>query len=92
MNPFVWLLLTLIDLFRYVLIATIILSWLESFNIINYNSPVVRQIDNALRSITDPVLAPIRRVLPPMGGLDFSPIVLFILLAFVQRYIYYYIL
>ncbi|MBG1233519.1 YggT family protein [Aestuariivirga litoralis] len=92
MNPFIWLLLEIISIYRWVLIATIVLSWLLAFNIINYGNQFVRQVDQVLRVLTEPVLAPIRRILPSISGLDFSPIVLFILLAFLEQAVIYYLL
>ena len=91
MNPFIWLLLELIRLYRYVVIASVVLSWLASFNIINYGNPIVRQIGHAIAAMTDPLLNPIRRVIPSLGGLDFSPIVLFIGLQFLEQFIWYYL-
>ncbi len=91
MNPFIWLVLELIRLYRYVVIASVVLSWLASFNIINYGNPVVRQIGHAIAAMTDPLLNPIRRVIPSLGGLDFSPIVLFIGLQFLEQFIWYYL-
>lgn len=91
MNPFVWLLFQLIDLYFYVILATVIISWLSAFNIINSGNPTVRQINSVLRQLTEPLLAPIRRVLPNLGGLDFSPIVLLLGLQFLKRAIVYYV-
>ena len=91
MNPFIWLLFQLIDLYFYVILATVIISWLTAFNIINYGNPYVRQINSVLRILTEPVLAPIRKILPNLGGLDFSPIVLLLGLQFLKRAIVYYI-
>jgi YggT family protein len=91
MNPFIWLLFQLIDLYFYVILATVIISWLTAFNIINSGNPYVRQINGVLRQLTEPLLAPIRRVLPNLGGLDFSPIVLLLGLQFIKRAIVYYI-
>jgi YggT family protein len=91
MNPFIWLLFQLIDLYFYVILATVIISWLTAFNIINSGNPYVRQINGVLRQLTEPLLAPIRRILPNLGGLDFSPIVLLLGLQFIKRAIVYYI-
>ena len=91
MNPFIWLLFQLIDLYFYVILATVIISWLTAFNIMNQSNPYVRQINNVLRTLTEPVLAPIRRILPNLGGLDFSPIVLLLGLQFIKRAIVYYV-
>lgn len=92
MNPFIWLLLNLIDLYWYIILATVIISWLMAFNIINYGNPYVRQANSVLRTLTEPVLGPIRRVLPSLGGLDFSPIVVLFALEFLRQAIIYYML
>ena len=92
MNPFIWLLLNLIDLYWYIILATVIISWLMAFNIINYGNPYVRQANSVLRTLTEPVLGPIRRVLPNLGGLDFSPIVVLFALEFLRQAIIYYML
>jgi YggT family protein len=91
MNPFIWLLFTLMDLYFYVILATVVISWLSAFNIVNSSNPYVRQINYALSTLTEPVLRPIRRVLPNFGGLDFSPIVLLLGLQFLKRLIVYYV-
>jgi YggT family protein len=64
-----------------------VLSWLFAFNIVNVNNPTVRQISYGLQRMTDPLLSPIRRILPSMGGLDLSPIILLILLEFLRQLI-----
>ena len=91
MNPFIWLLFQLIDLYFYVILATVIISWLSAFNIINSGNPYVRQINGVLNLLTEPVLKPIRRILPNLGGLDFSPVILLLGLQFVKRAIVYYV-
>jgi YggT family protein len=90
MNPFLWLILTVIDLYFWVILATVILSWLVGFNIVNASNPYVRQIGYALRRLTEPLLGPIRRRLPDLGGIDVSPIVLLLLLQVVRYFIGYY--
>lgn len=62
--------------YYYVVIAAVIFSWLLAFNVINYSNPIVRSIWQAINALTEPFLAPIRRALPNMGGLDLSPLVL----------------
>jgi len=92
MNPFIWLILEIVSIYRYVLIGTIILSWLLALDILNYRNNFVRQADEILHRLTDPVLEPIRRILPALGGFDFSPIVFFLILGFIERYIRRYLL
>ena len=90
LNPFLWLILTVIDIYFWIILATVILSWLVAFNVVNASNPYVRQIGFALKRLTEPLLAPIRRRLPDLGGMDISPIVLLILLQFVRYFIGYY--
>ena len=77
----------LVGLYIFILIAMIIFSWLQAFNIINTRNPIVYQIVKTLHMLTEPVLAPIRRILPPLGGLDLSPIVVFFGLQFLQTFV-----
>lgn len=70
----------LIDLYSLVVLASVILSWVS----VPPDHPFVR----AVRSLTEPVLEPIRRVLPTLGGLDFSPMVLLIGLQFLRRLVF----
>jgi YggT family protein len=69
----------------------VIMSWLLAFNVVNIHHPFVRQVTYFLTRLTEPLLAPIRRVLPNLGGLDLSPVVLFIALLFVERLIIHYL-
>ena len=89
-NPFLWLILTLLKLYFYVILASVIMSWLVGFNVINGSNPYVRQIGYALHRLTEPLLGPIRRFLPDLGGIDISPIFLLLGLQFVQYLIIYY--
>ncbi|MGB9141643.1 MAG: YggT family protein [Aestuariivirga sp.] len=89
-NPFLWLILNLLNLYFYVILASVIMSWLIGFNVINGANPYVRQIGYALNRLTEPLLGPIRRFLPDLGGLDISPIILLLALQFVQYLIVYY--
>ena len=90
MNPFIWLILTIIGIYKWVVIAMVIMSWLLAFNVVNIHNPFVRQVTYFLTRLTEPLLAPIRRVLPNLGGLDLSPVVLFIGLLFLERLIIHY--
>jgi YggT family protein len=90
MNPFIWLVLTILDIYFWIIIATVVMSWLVAFNVINGANPYVRQVGYALRRLTEPLLGPIRRFLPDLGGIDVSPIVLLIALQFIQYLIIYY--
>ena len=80
-----WLFNTVIDLYIFVIIAWIVMSWLIALNVVNTSNPLVGQVELALDALTAPVLRPIRRVIPVIGGFDFSALVLVILLGFIQR-------
>ena len=77
--------LIVLDLYIWLLIASAILSWLIAFNVVNTRNQLVAMIADVLYRLTEPVLAPIRRILPNFGGLDISPIVVILLLIFVNR-------
>mgnify|MGYP006277105987 CR=1 FL=1 len=82
MNPILWLVHTVINIYFWIILAMVIMSWLVAFGIVNRSNPYVRQIGYALDRLTDPLLRPIRRVLPDLGGIDISPIILLIGLQF----------
>ncbi|MDP6350868.1 MAG: YggT family protein [Alphaproteobacteria bacterium] len=75
----------LIGLYIWVFILSAILSWLVAFNVINTSNRFVYSVGNALYRLTEPVLKPIRRYLPNLGGIDLSPVVAIIGLIFVQN-------
>jgi YggT family protein len=84
--------LLVLQLYVWLLIAAAILSWLIAFNVVNTHNQVVAMIADFLYKITEPVLRPIRSVLPNLGGIDISPIVVILIIFFLQnviaRYIY----
>ncbi len=81
------LILRILDIYSYVIIATAIMSWLLAFDVINFRNDFVRSIWNFLNALTEPLLRPIRRILPNLGGIDVSPIILLLLLMFLQELI-----
>jgi YggT family protein len=66
----------LIQLYIYVIVFGVILSWLMAFGVVNPNNNFVSSLAQALYAVTEPVLAPIRRALPDLGAIDISPVVL----------------
>ena len=82
---FLWLITTLIQIYIWLLIAQAVLSWLIAFGIVNRHNRIVGTIEDFLWRITEPALRPIRRILPNLGGIDISPMILILLLLFVQR-------
>jgi YggT family protein len=88
MRSILWLIDTVITLYIYILIASAILSWLVAFNVVNMRNPVVAQIGEFLYRITEPALRPIRNILPNLGGIDISPIILILGLFFIRNLIF----
>lgn len=80
-----------LDLYVWLLIASAILSWLIAFNVVNTRNQFVSAVAEFLYRITEPVLAPIRNLLPSLGGLDISPIILILIIMFIERVILYYV-
>ena len=83
--------LVVLQLYVYVIIAAAILSWLVAFNVVNRHNDVVRSIWNFVTALTEPLLRPIRNVIPNFGGIDISPVILLLLIFFLQRVIEEYI-
>jgi len=90
MNPIIWLLTTVLDLYMMVIFAWVILGLLLYFKIANRTHPLVYQLNYALNRMVLPALRPIRRYLPDMGGVDVSPVILIIGLKFAQYCLIYY--
>jgi YggT family protein len=74
----------LLTLYIYIIIAYAVMSWLIAFNVVNTRNQFVRTVLDFLYRITEPVLRPIRRVLPDLGGIDISPIVVWLIIIFIQ--------
>jgi YggT family protein len=85
------IILIVLDLYVWLLIASAILSWLIAFNVVNTRNQVVASIGEFLYRITEPALRPIRNLMPNLGGLDISPIIVILIIMFIQRVIQYYI-
>jgi YggT family protein len=81
--------LLVLELYVYLLVASAILSWLIAFNVVNTRNQFVAAVAEFLYRITEPVLAPIRSFLPNLGGLDISPIILILIILFIQKVIAY---
>jgi len=77
----------ILNLVWWVFLIMIIMSWLISFNVINTRNQFVANVWRIINQITDPILRPIRRIIPPLGGLDLSPIIVFIIIFFLQQLI-----
>jgi YggT family protein len=81
-----------LQLYIWVVIAAAIFSWLVAFNVVNTRNQFVGAIGEFLYRVTEPVLRPIRNMLPNLGGIDISPIILFLIIIFIQYVIELYIL
>jgi len=80
-------LLLALDIYWWLIIASAIFSWLFAFNVINGRNQFVATIGDFLYRVTEPALRPIRRIMPDLGGIDISPIILLLLLFFVRQLI-----
>jgi len=85
MGPLISFIVYLIQLYIWVVIASAILSWLIAFNVVNTNNRVVLAIADTLYRLTEPALRPIRNILPNLGGIDISPVILILFLLFIQN-------
>lgn len=84
MQELIGFIATLVGLYKIILVAAVIMQLLLQFNVLPYNNPMVRSIYQGLYAVTEPALAPIRRRLPRTSGLDFAPLVLLIILMFIE--------
>jgi YggT family protein len=84
MGSLLIILLFVINIIWWIVIIHVIMSWLISFNVLNRNQPLVWQIWSGLNRLLEPIYGPIRRVLPDMGGLDLSPLVVLVILYAIQ--------
>jgi YggT family protein len=81
-----------LEIYIWLLIAAAILSWLVAFNVVNTRNQVVATIGDFLFRITEPALRPIRNLLPDLGGIDISPVILILIIIFIRYVIQLYIL
>jgi YggT family protein len=91
MRPILDVILILLQMYMYIVIAAVILSWLIAFNVINTRNHIVAMIAEFLYRVTEPVFRPIRNILPNLGGIDFSPLIVLLIIYVIQRYIADYI-
>jgi YggT family protein len=86
-----YLVLQILKLYYYVVLANVVISWLIAFNILNTQNRFVYSILEMTYRLTDPILNRIRRFLPNLGSLDISPVVLLVLIWFIEMCMYLYI-
>jgi YggT family protein len=85
-GPIQWLFGTVLGLYLWVVIINAVLSWLVAFDIVNLRNRFVATIEDTCRRLTDPALAPIRKVIPNLGGVDLSPVALIIGIQMLQNF------
>lgn len=88
MNAILWLISTIIDIAIFFIIAMVVMSWLVGFGVLSTSNQMVAAIYRGLLQLTEPILRPIRNILPAMGGLDLSPLVAILGLIFLKRLIF----
>jgi len=77
-----------LDIYWWLLILSAVFSWLYAFNVINSRNQFVGMIGDFLFRVTEPALRPIRRFLPDLGGIDISPIILLLIIFFLQQFLW----
>ena len=92
MRSILYIILLILDIYIWLLIAAAILSWLVAFNVVNSRNQFVAMVGDFLYRITEPVLRPIRNLVPSLGGIDISPVVLILIIILIKdiivRYVY----
>ena len=89
LNPIAALLIEILEIYKWVVILAVVVSWLTAFNVINVHNNFVRSMLRVLYALTEPVFRQVRKVIPPIGGLDLSPIIVFLVIWFLQYTIQY---
>jgi len=84
MAPLIGFIVLVIDLYIWVVIAGAILSWLIAFNVVNTQNRFVFTVADMLYRVTEPALRPIRNIIPNLGGIDISPVILILILLFIR--------
>jgi YggT family protein len=87
MHALFYVVLQALRLYMYCLIGMALMSWLLAFNVLNRSNPTVYRVYDFLERITEPLLRPLRRIIPPIGGIDISPVILILLIMFLSQLI-----
>jgi YggT family protein len=74
-----------LEIYIWIIIASAVFSWLHAFNVVNSRNQFVASVGEFLFRVTEPALRPIRRFMPDLGGIDISPIILFIIIYFIRQ-------
>ncbi len=84
MGPLLLLIDKVLEIYSYIIIAAAIMSWLVAFGVVNVRNQFIRVVVDLLYRLTEPVLRPIRRMLPNLGGVDISPVVVLLGIIFLH--------
>ncbi len=87
MSAVFWLIDSILGLYWWIVIASVVLSWLYAFNVVNPSNPFVRAVGQFVHDATEPLLGRIRRFMPNLGSIDVSPIVLLFGIMFLRIFI-----
>lgn len=87
MNIIGQLLIFLLDVYFYIIIASVIISWLIAFEVLNIRNPQAQNLINLLNKATEPVYKPLRKFIPPIGGIDITPIIVIFAIFLLQNLI-----
>jgi YggT family protein len=85
LGPLIQVIIVALDIYVWLVIASAILSWLVAFDVINTRNRFVYMIGDFLHRVTEPAIRPIRSVLPNLGGIDISPVILILIIFFLQN-------
>jgi len=77
-----------LDIYTWIIIASAVFSWLYAFNVVNTRNRFIGAVGEFLYKVTEPVLRPIRKILPDLGGIDISPIVLLLIIFFIRQFMW----
>ncbi|HUI94827.1 MAG TPA: YggT family protein [Xanthobacteraceae bacterium] len=87
MRPLLEVIIILLNIYWWIVIIAVIMSWLIAFNVVNTRNQIVGMIADFMYRVTEPVFRPIRNFLPQLGGIDFSPLIVLLLIYLIERYI-----
>lgn len=87
-EPVLWLIMTVLELYMWIIIIGVVLSWLVAFNVINTSNRFVYLVGDITHRLTEPALKPIRTILPNLNGIDLAPLALVLVLIFVKKIIF----
>jgi YggT family protein len=91
MLPVLDVIMLALRIYTWLILGMVILSWLVAFGVVNMRNDFVRMLYDFLHRVTEPALARIRRFMPDLGGIDLSPIILLLIVFFIQQVIVYYL-